>query len=44
MDPVSQAALGAAIPQAVGDRQRLAPIALVGALAGMAPDLDVLIR
>ena len=44
MDPVSQAALGAAIPQAVGDRQRLAPIALVGAVAGMAPDLDVLIR
>ena len=44
MDPLSQGLLGAALAQSVARRgeQRLA--ALVGAAAGMAADLDVLIR
>lgn len=44
MDPLSQAALGAAIPQSLDKTGQLTRVALVGALAGMAPDLDVLIR
>lgn len=45
MDPVSQGALGAALPQAVSrDHGRLRAITIAGALGGMAPDLDVLIR
>ncbi|MEO0436868.1 MAG: metal-dependent hydrolase [Pseudomonadota bacterium] len=44
MDPVTQGALGAALPQSVAQRAK-APVALIsGLLAGMAPDLDVLIR
>lgn len=44
MDPLTQGALGAAAAMtlAVADRQRRAFI--VGALAGMAPDLDIAIR
>lgn len=51
MDPISQAVLGAAVPQATarplaksGKPATLGQIGLIGALAGMAPDLDVLIR
>ncbi len=47
MDPISQGALGAAAAQAgtlPGRRQKMAVIALFGCLAGMAPDLDVLIQ
>lgn len=44
MDPVSQAAVGAAVAQAFARRGRAASAGLLGALAGMAPDLDVLIR
>lgn len=44
MDPVSQAALGAVLPQSTARTEKLAAAALVGGLAGMAPDLDVLIR
>lgn len=45
MDPVTQGALGAALPQAVSrDRARLGVITIAGALGGMAPDLDVFIR
>ncbi len=48
MDPLSQAALGAAVPQAIKTNQwqraSLLRIGSVGALAGMAPDLDVFIR
>lgn len=44
MDPVTQGALGAACAQAVlGNRDKIIPW-LVGALAGMAADLDVLLR
>ena len=44
MDPVSQAVLGASIPQAVSRKAQVATATLCGALAGMAPDLDALIR
>ncbi len=44
MDPISQGALGAAAPQAVLGREKLPAFALLGCLAGMAPDLDVFIR
>jgi inner membrane protein len=44
MDPVSQGALGAALAQSVAGRRRLLAAGFLGALAGMAPDLDVLIR
>ena len=44
MDPLSQAALGAAAAQS-GSAARVTRHALwIGALAGMAPDLDVFIR
>lgn len=44
MDPLSQGVLGAALPQASARRREAASAGLLGFLAGMAPDLDVLIR
>jgi len=45
MDPISQASLGASLSQSFAkDKTKQASALLVGALAGMAPDLDVLIR
>ena len=44
MDPISQGALAAAAPQAVLKREKLPAFALLGCLAGMAPDLDVFIH
>ena len=44
MDPLSQATIGAVAAQSAVTRQDLARIGLIGALAGMAPDLDVLIQ
>lgn len=45
MDPLTQGVLGAALPQATASRGKLAASAgLLGFLAGMAADLDVLIR
>ncbi len=44
MDPVTQGALGASVPQALSSKRHVAAAALCGALAGMAPDLDSLIR
>ena len=41
MDPLSQATIGAAAAQSVIKKADLARIGLIGALAGMAPDLDV---
>jgi inner membrane protein len=43
MDPLTQGTLGAALPQAVAQRQSQGLALLCGFLAGMAPDLDVLI-
>lgn len=44
MDPLTQGTLGAALPQTVATPARMAQATFCGALAGMAPDLDVLIR
>ena len=44
MDPVSQGALGAVFAQTHGPKYALAKAALIGAIAGMLADLDVLIR
>ncbi|HBK18415.1 MAG TPA: metal-dependent hydrolase, partial [Gammaproteobacteria bacterium] len=44
MDPVTQGALGAVVAQGLAGRRKLAAIACYGAVAGMAPDLDVLIQ
>ncbi|MEO0323926.1 MAG: metal-dependent hydrolase [Myxococcota bacterium] len=44
MDPLTQGTLGAALPQSVANAKRMAQATFCGALAGMAPDLDVLIR
>ncbi|MBD3646181.1 MAG: metal-dependent hydrolase, partial [Pseudomonadales bacterium] len=44
MDPLSQGALGASVPQSFADRQHLRVACLLGFLGGMAPDLDILIQ
>ncbi|PWQ97746.1 metal-dependent hydrolase [Leucothrix pacifica] len=44
MDPVTQGAFGAVFAQTQGRSKDLAKAAVIGAIAGMAPDLDVLIR
>jgi len=44
MDPLTQGVLGASLPQACVDRRQAVSAGLLGFLAGMAADLDVLIR
>ncbi|HEC04608.1 MAG TPA: metal-dependent hydrolase [Thiothrix sp.] len=44
MDPVTQGVLGAIAAQSSTTTKNLAKVAVIGALAGMASDLDVLIR
>ncbi len=44
MDPVSQGVLGASVPQAISRKKHIAAATLFGAVSGMAPDLDFLIR
>lgn len=44
MDPITQGAFGAVFAQTQGKTKHLAKAAVIGALAGMAPDLDILIR
>ena len=44
MDPLTQGVLGASLPQSISKKQHLGVAGVLGALAGMAPDLDVLIR
>ncbi|NJN50583.1 MAG: metal-dependent hydrolase [Gammaproteobacteria bacterium] len=44
MDPVSQGALGATLASAGVSARRVASIALLGGVSGMAPDLDFLVR
>jgi inner membrane protein len=44
MDPISQGALGAVLAETVVRREKLVAGAWLGALAGMAPDLDVFIQ
>ncbi|MGI9309776.1 MAG: metal-dependent hydrolase [Gammaproteobacteria bacterium] len=43
MDPMSQAVLGASVPQALSTKKHVVAATLFGALSGMAPDLDSLI-
>jgi len=44
MDPITQGAFGAVFAQTRGKSKNLAKAAVIGGLAAMAPDLDVLIR
>ncbi len=44
MDPITQGAVGAAVAASAARRDETRWAALLGGLAGMAPDLDVLIR
>ncbi|HEY5647391.1 MAG TPA: metal-dependent hydrolase [Pseudomonadales bacterium] len=44
MDPITQATLGSALAQTAADGRRLRGFALAGAVSGLAPDADVLIR
>ncbi len=44
MDPVSQGVLGALVSQSPAAKSALTKSAIIGALAAMAPDLDVFIR
>lgn len=44
MDPLTQGVVGGIIAQTVASKENIGKACLIGALAGMAPDLDVLIR
>ena len=44
MDPLSQGTVGAAFAQSAANKKNIAKVSIVGFLAGLAPDLDVLIR
>jgi len=44
MDPITQGAVGAAFAQSTANKNNIVQIALIGFLAGLAPDLDVLIQ
>ena len=44
MDPISQGAIGAVAPQVVLKSEKIRAVALLGGLAGLAPDLDVFIH
>ncbi|PWQ95349.1 metal-dependent hydrolase [Leucothrix arctica] len=44
MDPITQGAFGAVFAQLHGRKKDIAKAGVIGALAGMAPDLDILIR
>ena len=44
MDPISQGTVGAAFAQSSANKSNIVKIGFIGFLAGLAPDLDVLIR
>ena len=44
MDPISQGTVGAAFAQSSANKKNILRIGIIGFLAGLAPDLDVLIR
>ena len=44
MDPLSQGTVGAAFAQSVANKNNIFKIGVIGFLAGLAPDLDVLIQ
>jgi inner membrane protein len=44
MDPITQGTVGAAFAQSTANKNNILRISIIGFLAGLAPDLDVLIR
>ena len=44
MDPVSQGTVGAAFAQSSANKTNIVKVGFIGFLAGLAPDLDILIR
>ena len=44
MDPLSQGTVGAAFAQSISNKNNILKISIIGFLAGLAPDLDILIR
>ena len=44
MDPISQGTVGAAFAQSSANKNNIVKIGFIGFLAGLAPDLDVLVR
>ncbi|RCL41575.1 MAG: metal-dependent hydrolase [Gammaproteobacteria bacterium] len=44
MDPLSQGAVGAAFAQSTANKKNIFKISVIGFLAGLAPDLDILIK
>ncbi|GAL27572.1 integral membrane protein [Vibrio variabilis] len=44
MDPITQGVLGASLSQSASKKQNILIAGALGLLAGMSPDLDVLIR
>ncbi len=44
MDPISQGTVGAAFAQSTANKNNIVKISVIGLVAGLAPDLDVLIR
>ena len=44
MDPITQGTVGAAFAQSAANKNNIFRIGLIGFLAGLAPDLDVVIR
>ncbi len=44
MDPITQGALGASLPQALSNKKNIVLAGIMGFVSGMAPDLDVFIR
>ncbi len=44
MDPMTQGVLGASVPQAISHKKHMVAATLFGAISGMSPDLDSLIR
>jgi len=44
LDPLTQGALAAALPQSISNKKSLGIIGIIGFLSGLAPDLDILIR
>ena len=44
MDPISQGIVGAALAQSTAKKNNIIKIGIIGFMAGMVPDLDVLIK
>ena len=44
MDPISQGIVGAALAQSKAKKNNIIKIGVIGFMAGMVPDLDVLIK